>query len=65
MKILYLRENETLRYAAEELEKYYRMMSGKDAEIAYSANASEDAVCLGLLADLSRPDEDVTDAVLP
>lgn len=65
MKILYLRENETLRYAAEELAKYYEMMTGKRvASLAYAKAPASDAVNLGLLSDLSRPAEDVSDPVL-
>ncbi len=65
MKIFYLRENETLRYAAEELAKYYVMMTGREApEIAYGDKRCACAINLGLLSDLSRPAEDVSDAVL-
>ena len=65
MKILYLRENETLRYAAEELAKYYKMMTKKKVSLVAYAKAPEaDAVNLGLLSDFSRPSDDVTDPVL-
>ena len=65
MKIFYLRENETLRYAAEELAKYYEMMVGKKpASVAFSKEPAPDSVNLGLLSDLSRPETDVADPVL-
>ena len=65
MKIIYLQENETLRYAAEELAKYYVMMTGKDVpEIAFAEKPCACAVSLGLLSDLSRSAEDVSDPVL-
>ena len=65
MKIVCLRENETLRYAAEELKKYWNKMESETAiEIVFSAELSSDAINLGLLADLSRPADDVQDAVL-
>ncbi len=64
MKILCLRENATLRYAAEELAKYHEMMTGVCPEIADASAPSADAVNLGLLADLSRPADDVSDPVL-
>lgn len=65
MKILYLQENETLRYAAEELSKYYVMMTEKEApEIALASAPCACAVTLGLLSDLGRPADDVQDAVL-
>ncbi len=65
MKILYLKDSETLRYAAEELAKYYEMMTDRKPSAVSFANAPEkDAVTLGLLADLGRPDGDVTDPVL-
>ena len=65
MKILYLRENETLRYAAEELAKYYEMMTKKKvSSVAYAKTPEADAVNLGLLSDFSRPSDDVTDPVL-
>ena len=64
MKILYLRENETLRYAAEELSKYWVMMTDEKApEIAYSPVSEEGAINLGLLGDLGRNADDVSDPV--
>ncbi len=65
MKILYLSENETLRFAAEELAKYYEMMTAKKpSAVAYAAAPEADAVNLGLLADFNRPADDVSDPAL-
>ena len=64
MRIIYLHENETLRYSAEELGKYWEMMTGEKPSVAYAATAAADAVNLGLLADFGRPADDVEDAVL-
>ena len=65
MKILYLRENETLRYAAEELKKYWNLMESEaEVEIAFASAPEQDAINLGLLSDLGRPEDDVSDAVL-
>ena len=65
MKIFYLEENETLRYAAEELAKYYALMTDAEApKIAYSPVAEKCAVNLGLLEALGRPAEDVSDPML-
>ncbi len=65
MKILCLRENETLRYAAEELAKYYEMMTDKKPSCTACASAPEkDAINLGLLAHFGRPSDDVSDPVL-
>lgn len=65
MKILYYSENETLRYAAEELAKYYEMMTNKKPScIACASTQEKDAINLGLLADFGRPSDDVSDPVL-
>ena len=64
MKILYLRENETLRYAAEELAKYWETMAGESPVITFGKAPEADAICLGLLSDLGRPEDEVKDPVL-
>ena len=64
MKILYLEENQTLRYAAEELAKYWEMMADELPSVALAAAPEKDAICLGLLADLSRSAADVGDPML-
>ena len=62
MKILYLQENQTLRFAAEELAKYYEQMTDKKvASVTFAAAPAKDAVNLGLLSDFSRPADDVAD----
>ncbi|MBP3605692.1 MAG: DUF4838 domain-containing protein [Clostridia bacterium] len=65
MRIVYLHENETLRYAAQELSRYYVRMTGNSApEISYAEAPCERAITLGLLSALSRPAQDVSDPVL-
>lgn len=64
MKILYLEENQTLRYAAEEFSKYWEMMADEMPTIAFATAPQKDAICLGLLADLSRSTADVADPML-
>ena len=64
MKIRIVRDSETLRYAAEELAKYLRMMdSSVLAEISVG-EACEDAINLGLLADYGLNADDVHDAMI-
>ena len=64
MKIVYLRNQQTLQYAAEELAKYWEMMTDEKPAVAFSETVDADAINIGLLSDLGRPDEDVQDAVL-
>ena len=65
MKIKLLRDNETIRYAAEELKKYLKMMDESiDAEICDSAEKGENTVSLGLLSDFGLYDGDVNDAMI-
>ncbi|MBQ8409343.1 MAG: DUF4838 domain-containing protein [Clostridia bacterium] len=65
MKILLLRNSETLKYAAEELLKYLKMMdAGIDAEICENAAEGENTVSLGLLSDLSLYSGDLNDAMI-
>ena len=67
MRILLTVENETLRYAAEELAKYLSMMDATvHAEIAVGGGIAdaENAVVLGLLSELGRDASDVADAMI-
>ncbi len=64
MKIVYLRNQQTLQYAAEELAKYWEMMSDIRPDVVFSETVDTDAINLGLLSDLGRPENDVQDAVL-
>lgn len=64
MKIVLLRDTETIRYAAEELLKYLKMMSPEiEGDITVGEYDGE-AVRLGLLCDLGLSDEGVKDAML-
>ena len=65
MKIKLIRDNETIRYAAEELKKYLKMMDESiDAEICNTAEKGENTVSLGLLSDFGLDDSDVNDAMI-
>ncbi len=64
MKILYLQENVTLRYAAEELAKYWEMMVGEKPSVSYAETSEADSISIGLLSDLGRPEDEVKDPVL-
>jgi hypothetical protein len=62
MKITILRDTETIRYAAEELKKYLKMMdSDVDAEICIGG---DEGITLGLLSDLNLDYSDVKDAMI-
>lgn len=63
MKIYIVRENETLRYAAEELLKYLSMMDGTQGEILVG-KALEDGIAMGLLADFGLDAHDVDDDMI-
>ena len=59
MKIKIVRDTQTLRYAAEELLKYLKMMTPElDGEITVGAY-DKSAMNLGLLADFGLSDEGV------
>ncbi len=65
MDILLLRDTETIRYAAEELSKYIRLMSDCELipQIYTDAEKSSEAIIrLGLLSDLSLDESDLFDA---
>ena len=65
MQIRIFKDTETIRYAAEELQKYLGMMDSTiDTEIVVSGEVSQGAITLGILADLSRDDSDVEDFML-
>ena len=65
MRIRILRNNETIRYAAEELKKYLKMIDETiDAEICENAADGENTVSMGLLSDLGLYDGDVNDAMV-
>ena len=61
MKILLLRDTETLRYAAEELGKYLEMMDGTRAE---TVTCGEGDITLGLLSDLGLSEDGVRDRMI-
>lgn len=56
------KDTETLRYAAEELAKYLRMMDETACEIRICTN--DDGILLGLLPELHLPSDDVDDAMI-
>ena len=65
MKIKLIRNNETLRYAAEELKKYLKMMDESiDAEICDCADDAKSTISIGLLSDFGLYDGDVDDAMI-
>jgi len=65
MEIRILKENETVRYAAEELSKYLSMVDRSvSTEITVTPVRSADGITLGLLSELSLPDSDVNDAMI-
>lgn len=63
MIIRICRDTETVRYAAEELTKYIRMMTDCDVmpEITAEESAAEDTITLGLLEDLLLDTSDLKD----
>ena len=63
MKIRIFRENETLRYAADELHKYVEMMCDISADISVGAYA-EGAVNIGLLSDYGLSTDGVKDDMM-
>lgn len=64
MKIRIVRDSETLRYAAEELAKYLRMMDSSVLAELSVGETCEDAINLGLLADYGLNADDVHDAMI-
>lgn len=60
MKIFILRDSETVRYAAEELKKYLKMIDGTEAEISFDSGD----IRLGLLDDFGLSTDGVDDAVI-
>ena len=60
MKIRITKDTETLRYAAEELQKYVKMMTGEELDISLS----DGDITLGLLSDLSLSTEGVDDPMI-
>ena len=63
MNVCIVRENETLRYAAEELLKYLFMMDQTKGEI-FVGDACENGIVLGLLKDFGLDESDVDDAMV-
>ncbi len=63
MKVYIIRENETLRYAAEELLKYLFQMDGTVGEILIGDNTG-DGIALGLLDDFGLDSHDVDDSMI-
>ncbi len=63
MKIIILRNTETVTYAAEELKKYLDMMNS-DFSAEITLDKSEEGIALGLLSDLSLDTYDVNDAMI-
>lgn len=65
MIIKLLRDNETLKYAASELEKYVKMMDS-DIEVVLSntVDVGDSVITLGHLSDLGLYDGDVNDAMI-
>ena len=65
MQIRIFKDTETIRYAAEELARYLGIMDSTiDTEIVVSQEISDNAITLGILADLGRDDSDVEDYML-
>jgi len=63
MKIIILRDTETVNYAAEELKKYLEMIDGSiTAEITEEKN--EEGITLGLLSDFGLDSSDVDDVMI-
>ena len=63
MKIIALRNTETVLYAAEELKKYLEMMDA-DVKADITEDASAEGIKLGLLSDLSLDSSDVLDDMI-
>lgn len=65
MVIRILSEDQTLRYAAEELKKYIELVDGSvESIIVCSDTPCKDGINLGLLSDLGLDSSDVTDPML-
>lgn len=65
MKIVLLHDSETLRYAADELAKYIKMMDERVCvSLIREGEVDEGTVRLGLLKELSLPDNDVNDPMI-
>ena len=65
MIIRLLHETETMRYAAEELKKYLRLVDETvDAMIVCGDGGSGEIITLGVLSDLSLRDDDVSDPII-
>ena len=60
IKIRITKDTETLRYAAEELKKYVKIMTGEELDVSLS----EGDIVLGLLSDLSLSEEGVDDPMI-
>lgn len=60
MKIYYTTQNETIQYAAEELQKYICTMD-KSADVSVEIGKGDDGIQLGLLADFNLNDTDAED----
>lgn len=63
MKIIVLRNTETVNYAAEELKKYLEMMDG-DICAEITNEQDEEGIALGLLSDFGLSTSDVNDAMI-
>ena len=64
MEIRILSEDQTLRYAAEELKKYLELVGGVFSDVTCSAPPCEDGISLGLFSMLGLDASDVTDPEL-
>lgn len=65
MIIRLLHETETMRYAAEELKKYLRLVDETvDATIVCGDGGSGEIITLGILSELSLRDDDVSDPMI-
>ena len=64
MRVYIVRENETLRYAAEELLKYLSMMDDGIFGSICVGNDRKAGITLGLLADFDLDASDVDDAMI-
>ena len=63
MNIILLRDSETMRYAAEELQKYLCRMDGEISATVCTDRSASDGIALGHLADLSLSTDGVQDAM--
>ena len=65
MEIRILKENETVRYAAEELKKYLKLVDESvDSEITLAPVKSNAGITLALLSELGLSDHDVDDPLI-